>query len=245
MIWIIAALLFGLISWLALRWYANADPALVKRGLAGFVLIFLLVVMVLLLVTGRAPAALPFLIGAFFAYQRLRTGLGLFQFLQRLWNVSSGKTDARKSQIKTEFLAMALDKASGALSGRILKGLYSGQDLAKLSQQELIEKYNELRRLDFESARLLETFLDRTQGASWRAQTQGQSGGPSDAAPDNAVMTLQRAASVLGVDVGAPRDAVVAAHKRLMKIAHPDQGGSDFLAQQINVAKDVLLKSRD
>jgi hypothetical protein len=32
-----------------------------------------------------------------------------------------------------------------------------------------------------------------------------------------------------------------AAHNRLMKRVHPDAGGSNFFAKQLNAARDVLL----
>lgn len=54
-------------------------------------------------------------------------------------------------------------------------------------------------------------------------------------------MSKQAAADVLGVDVNAKPDDIRMAHKRLMQKMHPDRGGSDALAKQINLAKDVLL----
>ncbi|MGK0375362.1 MAG: flagellar biosynthesis component FlhA [Arenicella sp.] len=54
-------------------------------------------------------------------------------------------------------------------------------------------------------------------------------------------MTKQAAADILGIDVLAQPDDVRMAHKRLIQKMHPDRGGSDALAKQINLAKDVLL----
>jgi len=56
-------------------------------------------------------------------------------------------------------------------------------------------------------------------------------------------MTRQQAADVLGVSIDANVDEVRFAHKRLIQKLHPDRGGSDLLAKQINQAKDILISS--
>ena len=50
-----------------------------------------------------------------------------------------------------------------------------------------------------------------------------------------------RARRVLGVDAGADRDEIIAAHRRLTAQVHPDRGGSDWLAARVNEAREVLL----
>lgn len=57
-------------------------------------------------------------------------------------------------------------------------------------------------------------------------------------------MTRDEAYQVLGLSSGATEADIRQAHRRLMRGAHPDQGGSDWLAARINQARDVLLGSR-
>ena len=52
------------------------------------------------------------------------------------------------------------------------------------------------------------------------------------------------AAAILGVAENASREEVEAAYRRLMLRAHPDQGGSQGLAAQLNRARDIMLKGR-
>jgi hypothetical protein len=79
---------------------------------------------------------------------------------------------------------------------------------------------------------------------SWVAESrrpaQRRSGAGSRAAVGSA-MTREEAYAVLGLQPGASEVDIRAAYRRLMRLAHPDGGGSDWLAARINRARDVLL----
>lgn len=52
---------------------------------------------------------------------------------------------------------------------------------------------------------------------------------------------LARARTLLGVGADAGRDDVIAAHRRLVTLVHPDKGGSTAAMQEANAARDLLL----
>ncbi|MEM9421810.1 MAG: hypothetical protein AAF986_04780 [Pseudomonadota bacterium] len=55
-------------------------------------------------------------------------------------------------------------------------------------------------------------------------------------------MGRAEALSVLGLPDDADEAVVLAAHKRMIAKAHPDHGGSDYLASKVNEARDVLIE---
>ncbi len=82
----------------------------------------------------------------------------------------------------------------------------------------------------------------------WReSQASGPRGAPGSDRPRpkqrgaGGAMTPAEALEVLGLKPGADAAEIHAAHRRLMRLAHPDAGGSDWLASRINQARDVLL----
>jgi DnaJ homolog subfamily C member 19 len=55
-------------------------------------------------------------------------------------------------------------------------------------------------------------------------------------------MTRDEAARILGVRQTASEARIIAAHRKIMVLNHPDAGGSTFLATKINEAKDMLVE---
>ena len=66
---------------------------------------------------------------------------------------------------------------------------------------------------------------------------------PTRANPPSAAnaLTAPVAREILGIEDGATRAEIVAAHRKLMQRNHPDQGGSTYIAAQLNEARDLLL----
>jgi hypothetical protein len=54
-------------------------------------------------------------------------------------------------------------------------------------------------------------------------------------------MTRSEAEAVLGLQTPYSKEDVVAAHRALIQKVHPDRGGNDYLAAQLNTAKDFLF----
>lgn len=80
-------------------------------------------------------------------------------------------------------------------------------------------------------------------GERQKARPEGARSGAGSRPPNpkRESMTRAEAFDVLGLRYGASEADIRNAHHRLMRAAHPDAGGSDWLASRINQARDVLL----
>jgi hypothetical protein len=140
------------------------------------------------------------------------------------------------SRVVTAHLDMELDHSTGALRGKVLKGVFKGRQIDRMAPAELALLWQDCRFADPQSAQLLETYLDRIH-ATWREDMARAEGTPGA----GGIMTKEEALEVLGLKLGASTDEIRAAHRDLMKKLHPDLGGSTYLAAKINEAKDKLL----
>lgn len=222
---------------LALHWAANAPPKnVLKGGLMGLAIILGLVLL-FLVVTGRIGFLWAALLAILPWINRLRMARGAYNFFKNMRGPSPGGN----SEIKTRFLAMSLDHDSGALDGVVREGPYQGHRLSEMAQSELVDLAKQTAAEDTDSLRLLETYMDRRFGSEWRDGMEGSEERRDTSSAGGGPMSREEALSLLGLGSDASDQDIKAAHRRLMKTAHPDHGGSDYLASKINQAKDVLL----
>jgi|SRR5690242_3533619 len=217
---------------LAIRWFLRANPSMIARGsrrillmLAAFAIGVLLIFSIRFL-----PEVLPELLAL---VGLLGTTL-LTRLLRRQPARDFGTPGAgRRTEVRTTFLRAWIDHGTGDVGGAVMAGRLAGRTLESLAEGELLDLQREVS-ADPDSARVLEAYLDRRLGASWR-NTQSAPPAPKTD------LSRSEALAVLGLSEGATADQIRAAHRRLIQKVHPDVGGSADLAARINRAKDVLL----
>ena len=55
-------------------------------------------------------------------------------------------------------------------------------------------------------------------------------------------MTKREASLIIGIREVSDSNKILKAHRKLMFLNHPDNGGSTYLATKINEAKELLMK---
>ncbi len=191
-------------------------------GIIGFVVIGLVTRLWFLII----PGALLALLAARFGLQPSPAG-----------GTASGSTAG--SDVRSEHFSMHLDHATGAMDGTIIAGRFFSRTLSALTDEQLLELLAEVSSSG-ESRSLLEAYLDRRM-PSWRDGFDTNARHRPAGATGTGGMTEEEAYEILGLPAGSGETEIRAAHRRLMRGVHPDQGGSTVLAAKINQAKDRLL----
>lgn len=149
------------------------------------------------------------------------------------------------SVVETRFVAMRLDHDTGTMDGAVREGRFAGRQLSTLADAEVLDLWREAA-ADQQSRLVLEAYLDRRL-PEWREDVDGDGDAGTAGAGrtrGSSGLSEKEAYEVLGLRPGAGEAEIRAAHRRLMKEMHPDQGGSTVLAARLNEARDLLLKRR-
>lgn len=227
-----AAVLVAIIT--VVRRAGQKSPAERRKYYLTLTLTVLAGALVLLALTGRVHwigaligAALPFIRQAFPLLLRL---VPFIQHQRKAGAASRGASSGHQSTVTSAWLNMVMEHDSGRLTGTVVQGSFAGRSLDELSLDQLKELYVDCQ-TDQDSIDLLNSYLKHRFGDDWGRSPSNEGGN----------LSREQALAILGLKEGADEAAIIKAHRSLMQKLHPDRGGNDYLAAQINHAKDVLL----
>ena len=220
------------------RWWVQATPRQLLTAIRWTAAAIGVVLLAVIVLSGRWGWLWTLL---FFAIPWLNR----FRTLSTMRKNAQGPRPGQSSQISTRFVFVELDHDTGEMAGEVTDGQFSGRRLDQLTLGELIEVWRECVAEDEQSRFVMENFLDRghpewrtVAGAGPREET---AGARSDSPWTKTGMSADEACKILGVALGATPEDIESAYRRVMKSAHPDQGGSDWMAAKVNQAKELLL----
>jgi hypothetical protein len=208
--------------------YRQASPQKRKKMLWQYGIGAIVIVTIIAAATGKASW-----IGAI-AATAIAFGRRFLPLIIRYLPFAQGlisRSGLGSAKISSRFIQLSIDPGNGRLDGIVLQGQFNGRQLSELNDREIKTLEKECHE-DAKSRRLLTAYLMRHRGKQQQQQS---------APPASTSMAEAEALAILGLEAGAEKEAIVKAHKRLIQKMHPDRGGSDFLAAQINQAKDTLL----
>ncbi len=225
------------------RWFVSAQPVQILRALRWTGALLLVAGLAAIVLSGRWNFIWALLFPA-------------MPFLMRMGAINSMRKNARgpragqTSQVETRFLRMTLDHDTGDMDGEVREGPSAGRMLSALKLGEMVELWRFCAVEDEQSRSVLESYMDRNH-PDWRDVAGGEAasggrdsnaGSGGGASPwTQTGMSEAEAREVLGVSEKASESDIEAAYRNEMKRAHPDQGGSDWMAAKVNQAKDTLL----
>lgn len=230
MIWIVAAAVLFALGLYLFGLFASGNIPRLIRALRWFIGGTLGLVATYFLLRGQVTVAAILAAGAVSVFMRGRLG--------PIDLTSTQSAPGATSRVRSRLFEMALDHESGAVSGHVVSGQFAGKQLGDIYEDDMQALLKEAA-TDGDSAALLESWLNANR-PGWREHLGASEQDHSVHASTS--MDAGQAYDILGLRPGATPDDIKAAHRRLLKIMHPDQGGSTYFAARINAAKDFLLK---
>jgi len=251
---IILLALIAALLWF-LHWFRTTPPHQVAAALRKGLLWGAIGLLLLATMTGRLNPIFAALAAAVAGVVRVASLLRMLPAIQQALNslglgglagpASGGPGAGQRSSIRTRYLDMTLEHDTGRMDGVVREGPFEGRQLSDLTLEQLLRMLELYQESDAQSASVLTAYLDREHGEDWRdvaaSAGSGSRSGDGGRGAAGQGMTSEDALAVLGLEPGADAEAIRAAHRRLMQKLHPDRGGSDYLAAQINAAKKLLL----
>lgn len=233
---LLAIVIIAIIFWLMGR-YKHLPAQQRKQWLIKATLGFVVSAILLAVVTGRMHW-----LGAILAVLVWLTKFGLgaltrnVPFLLKVF----GSKKFSNPLFSTPYLRVEINLKSKQIHGEVISGPHSGKNLTSLDDKILAELESFYQQNDTRSYYLIRVFRQQLGAKQQSSHSSRGYKGVNDPSYDEAL-------HILGLEQytgkeSPTRDIVIQAHRRLMQRLHPDRGGNDYLASQINVAKDILLK---
>ena len=237
MIWVlVGVVLLGLIL-LVVRWYVDAEPKDALK-LAKFLgVLFILVIVGLVIASGRISMLWLIFLG-------LLPWISRFRAMNRQAENLRGPVAGQHVDRRTNFVVIYLNPETGDMDGRVLQGPQSGKLLSELSIDELVTLYEAALLEDVESASILEAYMDRMHGKSWRQKSLSMNAAD---APDDMLELLEHGMSrseaykFLGLQPGASKNEIGNAFTNLTQTGHPDESIARDIKAKAKQAKSTLL----
>lgn len=218
-------------------------------------------------ITGMAIAQMLLSIGNAIGTYRLPVGFGLMAGSLSLIaaNLSLMILRLRERRapymVETPYLVAMVNPVTGEVDGEIRRGQFAGTRVRMMPLFYLRKLLAEMASTDPEGVRVIESMLDHFE-PGWRDSDPssdlkkkidisgmfddkpGAAGAKADSgkSTETAVMPREQALAILGLSGTPGPEEIKVAYRGLMMKIHPDQGGSSYLAAQLNEAKNVLLR---
>lgn len=228
---IFAAVLIGVIWWY-LRKLRKLPAKEQKKAYWNVAVAALIAITLFAVFTGRMHWLGGVIAGVFALGKMGIRYLPLIKFLGKN-NVFGNPT------FNTPHLKAQVDLQTGDVTGEVLAGPMEGKNIADLTNEELAELRSYYKDKDKRAYYLVYVVMQR-RNTQAHSQSNGQAGQKTFVDAGN--LAVSEAVQILGLEDNYSKDDVIAAHRRLIQKLHPDRGGNDYLASQVNLAKDTLLK---
>lgn len=215
----------------------------------------MIIIALLALTRGMVAITIPLLLIAFYILKQTNQ----FPNLKLPRNRKPGSNKFPSGQnlppkhptIRARFLELYLDDNTGDITGQVIRGTHIMKPLENLKPADLKYLVKSYHQTDKESEQLLLSYIsvqnkelfNEIKTTNWQHNSEpaGQTK-QNGATQSNISMSRLDASLILGLGKNPAQADIKSAHRKLMKKFHPDQGGSQFLATKINMAKDLLLK---
>ena len=232
---LLLALLAFILLIVCINKYKSLPSHKKRQVLLQWMLIAAATVLIIAVVTGRMHWIGALLAAALgFAKFGLTTVMRALPFL----NFMRKQSVFANPVFKTPYIEVQINLQSGQVSGIIVAGPHEGTSIADLTDENLTELEKFYKDKDTRSYYLIRAIRHRSRPENQQSSNKQQEGSHFNAHQPN----LEEALQILGLPANPTKEDVIKAHRSLMQKLHPDRGGNDYLASQINNAKEIILK---